>query len=203
MTEPPKPEAAPAELPPPPAILVQAPPPRRGTYWLTRLLAVGLVVSLLFNLAVYSTYKEYYSNVEPPLEKYRSGSKLATDRIVVLEVNGTIMPPLTERVLDRIKKAKEDDRVKGVLLAVDSPGGLVADSHEIYHRLKELSAQKPVYVQMKRLAASGGYYIAMGGGTDGRIFAEPTTWTGSIGVILPRFDLSQLADKIGVVSDPI
>ena len=79
-----------------------------------------------------------------------------------------------------IERAAKDDNVKGMLLAVDSPGGLVADSHQIYHRLKKFAEKKPIYVQMKRMAASGGYYIAMGAGTKGRIFAEPTTWTGSI-----------------------
>lgn len=183
-------------------IVIQLAPPRRFS-WLTRLLAAGLVISLLFNLVVYSTYEEYYTNTHAPIERYHSGSRLASNRIAVIKASGTIMPPLTERLLEMIQKAKDDSHVKGVLLVVDSPGGLVADSHEIYHRLKELSEQKPVYVQMKRLAASGGYYIAMGAGPEARIFAEPTTWTGSIGVILPHFDVSQLAEKHGVVSDSI
>jgi len=51
-------------------------------------------------------------------------------------------------------------------------------------------------VAMKRMAASGGYYIAMGAGSEGRIYAEPTTWTGSIGVIIPRYDVSKLAKKV-------
>jgi protease-4 len=56
---------------------------------------------------------------------------------------------------------------------------------------------------MKRLAASGGYYLAMGIGTEGRIFAEPTTWTGSIGVIIPRYNAAELASKIGVTVEPL
>jgi protease IV len=106
-------------------------------------------------------------------------------------------------LLKQIERAAKDDNVKGVLLEVDSPGGLVADSHEIYHRLKQLSAKKPMFVQMKRMAASGGYYISMGAGSQGRIFAEPTTWTGSIGVIIPRYDFSRLAETYGVGSDPL
>ncbi|MCA9112682.1 MAG: S49 family peptidase, partial [Planctomycetaceae bacterium] len=58
-------------------------------------------------------------------------------------------------------------------------------------------------VSMARIAASGGYYIAMGAGPEGRIYAEPTTWTGSIGVILNRFDVSELAEKVGVKSEPL
>ncbi len=102
------------------------------------------------------------------------------------------MPPFTGHVLNAIKQASRDDSVKGVVLVVDSPGGLVADSNEIYHALRQLDTDKhkPINVQMKRLAASGGYYVAMGAGPDGVIFAEPTCWTGSIGVILPHYDIS-------------
>ena len=81
-----------------------------------------------------------------------------------------------------------------MLLRIDSPGGLVADSHQIYHALNELreAVEMPVYVSMARIAASGGYYIAMGAGPDGKIFAEPTTWTGSIGVMIPHYDVTGL-----------
>nr|MBC8288878.1 S49 family peptidase [Planctomycetota bacterium] len=71
------------------------------------------------------------------------------------------------------------------------------------HRLKQLAAKKPIYVSMKRIAASGGVYAAMGVGETGKIFAEPTTWTGSIGVIIPRYDFSGLGQKYGVASDSL
>jgi protease-4 len=105
--------------------------------------------------------------------------------------------------LKAIEQARTDDHVKGVVLVVDSPGGLVADSHEIYHELRKLDEEKhkPIYVSMRRLAASGGYYVAMGAGPDGLLFAEPTTWSGSIGVIIPHYDISGLADKLGVKED--
>ncbi|RPI83180.1 MAG: signal peptide peptidase SppA, partial [Planctomycetaceae bacterium] len=112
-------------------------------------------------------------------------------------------PPFSGRVLEAIKKAKDDDRVKGVLLAVDSPGGLVTDSHHIYHRLRELSVLKPVVVSMGSMAASGGYYVSMGAGPETKIFAEPTTWTGSIGVIIPHYEVAGLAEKLGVEAAPL
>jgi protease-4 len=62
---------------------------------------------------------------------------------------------------------------------------------------------KPVYVAMQRIAASGGYYVAMGGGKGCKIYAEPTTWTGSIGVIIPRYDVSKLAEKWDVKVEPL
>ncbi|MCL4110319.1 UNVERIFIED_CONTAM: hypothetical protein GTU68_006596 [Idotea baltica] len=113
------------------------------------------------------------------------------------------MPPFTERWRDQIEAAGKDDSVKGVLLVVDSPGGLVADSHQIYHDLQKLKLKKPIYVSMKRLAASGGYYVSMGGGPETKIFVEPTTWTGSIGVIIPRYNATELAGKIGVKVEPL
>lgn len=191
------------ETPQPPTVVVQCAQVSFWRQWTTRLLIAGLALSLLFNMGLLSAYSEYYSSSEPPHERYHSGEKSASDKIAVIAVNGTIMPPYTERWIKQIDHAAEDEAVKGVLLVVDSPGGLVADSQQIYHRLQKLNQKKPVYVQMKRMAASGGYYIAMGAGSQGRIFAEPTTWTGSIGVIIPRYDMTQLAEKIGVASDPL
>ena len=134
---------------------------------------------------------------------HHSGNRSAKAKLAVINFSGTIMPPYTSRWLEQIKEAIKDDSVKGVLLSIDSPGGLVADSHQLYHELQKLQKVKPIYVAMKRLAASGGYYIAMGIGEDGKIFAEPTTWTGSIGVIIPRYNASELATKIGVKVEPL
>ena len=169
--------------------------------WSVRLLLAAFGTSVALNFGMYNAFREYFASSEPPLERFHSGEEMAADKIAILEVNGTIMPPFTERLIEQIERVGKDDTVKGALLVIDSPGGLVADSHEIYHRLKKLN--KPIFVQMKRLAASGGYYIAMGAGPKTRIFAEPTTWTGSIGVIVPRFDFSKLADKLGIHSDPL
>lgn len=171
----------------------------RGS-WMVRLLGMALVVSVIINLSMFAAYNDYFSDAQPPLERYRSGSRTASGRIAVIEISGTIMPPYTDRWLRMIKQAREDDDVRGVLLVVDSPGGLVADSHEIYHALEELrkTTEKPVVVSMRRIAASGGLYVAMAAGPDGRIFAEPTAWTGSIGVIVPHYDMTKLGEKIGV-----
>lgn len=191
----------PDAFPPQPIVIQTAPPRRFG--WLTRLLLIALVLSIVWNLVLYSSYEQYFAASAPPREMFHSGERLAGDKIALLEMRGTIMPPFTERLRKAIERAEEDDDVKGVVLVVDSPGGLVADSHQIYHDLVKLREKKPVYVAMQRLAASGGYYIAMGAGPQGKIFAEPTTWTGSIGVIIPRFDASKLAEQLGVESAPL
>jgi protease-4 len=179
-----------------------APPPRRN--WVTRVLVFALVAAVAVIFGLYSSYSEYFQDVTTPSERYHSGEKaVGATKIVLVEINGTIMPPFTDRILKSIEKAERDDKVVGIVLAVDSPGGLVADSHQIYHKLVKLRETKPIVVTMKRMAASGGYYVAMGAGPKGKIFAEPTTWTGSIGVIIPRYDISKLSEKVGVDSDPL
>lgn len=175
-------------------------PPRPRGRWLLR---GSLVISLLLNvLWCYSFFGGGYA--EPAVaEVFVDGEEGATDRIAVISFSGTISPPFTERWLRLLKRAKEDETVRGVILSIDSPGGFVADSHQLYRRIQELSEVKPVYVSMKRLAASGGYYIAVAAGERGRIFAEPTTWTGSIGVIVARYNVAELASRAGVKVEPL
>jgi len=171
-----------------------------------RLLITLLVASILMNLMfiISSAFTAASTSGGSGIQRsHHSGTKGAATKLAVINFSGTIMPPFTNKWLRQIKEATEDDSIKGVLLSIDSPGGLVADSHQIYHELKKLKAKKPIYVAMKRLAASGGYYIAMGIGTEGKIYAEPTTWTGSIGVIIPRYNAAELSSKIGVTVEPL
>lgn len=183
-----------------PLVVVQQAPRRR---WRTWLLVLVLLISVAFNLVLYNRYHTYLGIGEGVIEQFYAGDITALDKIALIYVEGTISPPFTGRILKAIEQAGTDARVKGVVLIVDSPGGLVADSHEIYHELRKLNEerQKPIYVSMRRLAASGGYYVSMGAGPEGLLFAEPTTWAGSIGVIIPHYDISGLADKIGVKED--
>lgn len=183
-----------------PPVVVQLQPPGLFRSCLARLVLAAFTISVLTNLYYFSTAE---TDESAGNEKFVSGDKDADDKIAIIPINGTIMPPFTERVLKMIENASEDDDVKGVILSIDSPGGLVADSHQMYHRLKKLAKEKKIYVSMKRVAASGGVYAAMGVGEEGKIFAEPTTWTGSIGVIIPRYDFSGLGQKYGVASDSL
>ena len=96
-------------------------------------------------------------------------------------------------IIANIEKAKNDKDVKAILLAVDSPGGGVNASDQIYHALK--NAGKPVVVIMGDVAASGGYYISM---ASDWIIANPNTLTGSIGVISEFPNAAGLLDKVGV-----
>jgi len=167
------------------------------------LIVTLLISSLLANYSMYVAYSDYFSADDGPGERFHSGDAHASDKLALIRIAGTIMPPFSDRIIKTIKKAKEDPHVKGVLLVVDSPGGTVTDSHQIYHRLKELLEKKPIVVSMGSLAASGGYFVAMGAGTKGKIFAEPTTWTGSIGVIIPHYEVTEVAEKIGFKAVPL
>ena len=168
---------------------------------LRRIFMYLLLTSILLNLWFILDPLAYSRPTIP--EQYLSGTLGAADRIAVINFTGTISPPFTERWLRQIKQATEDRTVKGVVMAIDSPGGFVADSHQLYREIQKMAKAKPVFVAMKRMAASGGYYIAMGVGEQGRIFAEPTTWTGSIGVIIPRFNATELVQKIGLKAEPL
>lgn len=103
-------------------------------------------------------------------------------------------------MIKAFKEAREDETVKAVVLRVDSPGGSALASDIIWREVQITNEVKPVIVSMGDLAASGGYYIAMGGQ---KIFAEPTTITGSIGVfgLLPNFQ--ELANRIGINAEQV
>lgn len=106
----------------------------------------------------------------------------------------------------QIDLVRKDQRVKALVLRIDSPGGLVSVADFMLHHLQELAKERkiPIVVSMGGIAASGGYYVAMAVGDQSDcLFAEPTTFTGSIGVIIPHYDLSQLLEKWGVKEDSI
>ena len=171
--------------------------------WAWRLLGALLIASIIANLYMYASFREYFAVNDSPSEQYHSGARYDVNKIALVEIKGVISPPFTSRVIRSIKKARDDSAVKGAVLGLDSPGGLVTDRHEIYHELTKLRQTKPIVVSMGSIAASGGYYAAMGAGTEGKIFAEPTTWTGSIGVIIPRYEVVGLAEKLGFESKPL
>ncbi|MCB1231369.1 MAG: signal peptide peptidase SppA [Verrucomicrobiae bacterium] len=102
---------------------------------------------------------------------------------------------MVERLKAELKQAIEEDEVKAIVLRINSPGGEVTASDTIYHAIQEANAKKPVVVFMDSVAASGGYYAACGAS---EIFANETTMTGSIGVIISTISYHQLLEKVGV-----
>jgi protease-4 len=117
-------------------------------------------------------------------------------RLGVVEAKGTIGEASqsgvdADKVVKLLKRYEKDDDIKAVVLRVDSPGGAVAPSQEIHDAVKRIKAKKKVVVSMGTLAASGGYYIAA---PADRIYAEPGTLTGSIGVIFMHFNVRGLLE---------
>jgi len=125
-------------------------------------------------------------------------SSARAGKIGVIEIEGAItdMKDATEDVV----KFKEDDSIKGVILRINSPGGAVGPTQEIYSEIKKLKQSKKVYVSMGSVCASGGYYLAV---TGDKVFASPSTITGSIGVIMEQAVVEDLMKKIGVEANTI
>lgn len=94
-----------------------------------------------------------------------------------------------------IRSAGEDDSVKAVVVRINSPGGGAAASQEIYTEIMRLREKKPVVISMAEVAASGGYYIASAGS---KIYANPATLTGSIGVIMETVQYQEMLGKLGI-----
>lgn len=120
------------------------------------------------------------------------------EHVGVIEIKGMILE--AETVLNQLQLFREQKNIKAVVVRIDSPGGAVGPSQEIYTEIKRTTAVKPVIASMGSVAASGGYYVAAA--TDG-IVANPGTITGSIGVIVQLTNFRQLFEKIGISSDTI
>lgn len=123
-----------------------------------------------------------------------SDRKIAGENVGIIEIIGTISE--SKNIIDNLKAFRENDAIKAIVLRIDSPGGAVGPSQEIYQEVRKTTEVKSVIVSMGALAASGGYYIAAG--ANG-IVANPGTITGSIGVIMGFTNFQQLLEKIGLV----
>ena len=211
--------SAPGMVPPPPPPVITAPPPpqpRRGRGWMicSIILMVCLLVSLFFIFALVVSqalnFKGGLSNgisreVGPSLDECLVKDNDASSKIAVVTVDGIISGQNVDQagynMVDVIKaqldRAKDDRRVKAVILKVDSPGGEVLASDEIYRAISDFQkdSSKPVVCSMGSLAASGGYYISS---PCRWIVANDLTITGSIGVILHTWNYRGLMDKIGL-----
>jgi len=166
-------------------------------------LALGIAVICLLGLT--AAYQSYFNPPGGPQEKYHSLSKTAKKKIAVIRVSGTILEG-DGFIKKQIDQVRQDDNVVGVVLRINSPGGTVTGSDYLYHYLGKLVEERklPLVVSMGSMCASGGYYLAMAVGDQAEaIFAEPTTWTGSIGVVIPHYDLSGLLARYDVKDDSI
>ncbi len=169
------------------------------------MLLLGLGLSVLMNVALLIGGGALRG--EPRVrEKLFSHQRRGQQKIAIISLEGMIYNEEDGFVKRQIDQAAKDDRIKALVLRVNSPGGTITDSDYLYHHLRKLREETrlPIVVSMGSLAASGGYYVAMAAGDmPDSVFAEPTTWTGSIGVIIPHYDLSALLERYGVEEDSI
>jgi protease IV len=213
----PVPEAtAPPALPPAPSApprLGPPPPPRRGrTLWIVLLVVVALVVMaalaivmLIQAMGSLSLSGGPHRSAGPALQEVVVEDNGSRHKIALIDITGIISSTawdrggynLVQMVRDALELAGEDDRVRAVLLTIDSPGGEVLASDEIARAIGEFQEEygKVVVASMQGLAASGGYYTAV---PCRWIVAHELTLTGSIGVLLQSYNYRGLMDKVGV-----
>ena len=119
---------------------------------------------------------------------------MGKDRVALVKIEGVLL--LSENVVEELNDYAEDSSIKAIVIRIDSPGGGVVPSQEIYNAVKNARKEgKKVVVSMGSVAASGGYYIAA---AADKIVANPGTLTGSIGVKMEFANLEKLLEKIGV-----
>ena len=156
--------------------------------WIAVWIAVPLCMLLLFGASVYVA----------SVLLGEKGRFVTGGGVGLLEVKGPILE--SQETIRQVRELKEDTNVKAVVLRIESPGGGVGPSQEIYEEIKKLAAQKKVVVSMGSVAASGGYYIAAPASV---IYANPGTITGSIGVLMKFATMEGLMGKLGVKAQTI
>jgi protease-4 len=169
-----------------PLYAAPTPPFRRRrpkTFWFLILVLLLLVLSALGGLWSEADERGLFSG----------------PRLGLLKIEGVILD--AEEFTRWAERLRRDKSVAGVLLRINSPGGAVAPSQEMHRAVKRLAASgRPVVVSMGAVAASGGYYVAVGAG---EIYASPATLTGSIGVKLQTANLEELMRRIGLQAETL
>ena len=152
--------------------------PKTNLNWLWWSLCAFLISIIIFRLGAISAN----STIEG------SGKKVG-----IVKINGPIIS--SESIVSQLEKFKNRKDISAIVIRIDSPGGLVAPTQEIYEKVRSLRGIKPVITSMGSVAASGGYYIALGSDT---LIANPGTIIGSIGVIMNYPIATELLDKVGI-----
>lgn len=172
------------------------PPAPRGRSFagaiFTTLATTVLSVSLLLNvILLFSSASSASQGIKE--ETLVEGS--SSEQIAVIPIHGVIDTALAERFGKMLSQAEKNASVKAIVLDIDTPGGSVTSSDEIYARVMSAREKKHVVASIAGLGASGGYYVAC---AAEYVFAEKTSLTGSIGVIMPSFNIHKLTDSYGI-----
>ena len=152
--------------------------PKTNAYWLWWGLGSFFLLVLVFRLGAISNN----SSIDSPGKK-----------VGVIKISGPIIA--SEQINSKLEKFKNRNDISAIVLRIDSPGGLVAPTQEIFEKVKSVREVKPVVSSMGTVAASGGYYIALGSDS---LIANPGTIVGSIGVIMNYPIATELLDKVGI-----
>jgi len=202
--------------PPCPPQYYQQPPVRSGgcarffLYGFVAIIVLGMVgiTTLLGGFLLYGVAQQALDQLAAETqertvtERIIGGNREAKNKVAVITIEGMIISNADGHVARQIRRVVSDDDVKAVVLRVNSPGGTMSGSDYYLYLLKQMKSKRniPVVVSMGPTATSGGYYVSMVGD---EIYAEPSTMTGSIGVIASLFDASELLKTIGVEMNPI
>jgi protease-4 len=149
---------------------------------------LGILTGFILALFVVVFFYAYFTGGDASALSFLSG-----DGVGVLQIEGTIDDP--RMVLTELKRFKEAPWIKAIVVRIDSPGGAVGPTQEIFDELQKTKKKKPLVASMGGMATSGGYYIAS---ACERILANPGTLTGSIGVIMQLTNVEELMKKVGV-----
>ena len=152
--------------------------PKTNINWIWWGLGIFFFAVIIFRIGAASAV----SNLEG------SGKKVG-----IVKINGPILT--SDAVVSQLEKLKNRKDISAIVVRIDSPGGLVAPTQEIYEKVKSLRGVKPIISSMGSVAASGGYYIALGADT---LIANPGTIVGSIGVIMNYPIATELLGKVGI-----
>ena len=152
--------------------------PKTNSSWLWWALGFFFLLLIVFRLGVLSSN----SSIDSPGKK-----------VGIVKITGPIIS--SQSINLQIEKFKNRKDISAIVLRIDSPGGLVAPTQEIYEKVKSIRGIKPIISSMGSVAASGGYYIALGSDT---LIANPGTIVGSIGVIMNYPVATELLNKVGI-----
>lgn len=178
--------------------------------WIAVVIAVLLLIVSLFagkktdkaediaNQKFFDQYKDSFKSIFEQYETETLQGSNENEKIMLISLKGPIGDgPNYDAIMSDLEKAREDENVKAVIMKINSPGGAVYNSEQIYNLILKIKEERqiPVYTVMETMAASGGYYVAA---ASDKIYASNETLTGSIGVIMSSYSLEGLFEKYGI-----
>lgn len=184
-------------MPMPPVGFYPPPPPPRGGF--VRAIFITLATTIFGLSLVLNIYLLAWTGLTGGEVGTKSTILVSGDpkqKVAVIPIDDIIDTELARRFEKALKQVESDPTVKALVLEIDTPGGTVTASDEIYNSLMKFKAERriPIVAAMGSMATSGGYYVAC---ASDEIVAQPTTVTGNIGVVLQRFNLSGTLEKLG------